>query len=96
MTAYQNEGKWYFYIDNLQLEMGSTISLDSNDWRVDLSHFSVEVDSEKGSDSDYSHDGSDSCESDTDGECIPEPSTSAGNGRGKKNRNANQKSRVLW
>ena len=87
---YQNEGKWYFYIENSQLEIGSTISLDSNDSLADIPDFSVEVDSEKGSDSDYSHDGSESCESDTDGEYILEPS--AGNRRGKKSRNANQKS----
>ena len=92
-SEYQNEGKWYFYIDNLQLEIGSTFSLDSNDSLADISDFSVEVDSEKGSDSDYSHDGSESCESDTDGEYIPEPSISAGNRRGKKSRNANQKSK---
>ena len=92
-SEYQNEGKWYFYIDNSQLEISPTISLDSNDSLADISDFSVEVDSEKGSDSDYSHDGSESCESDTDGEYIPEPSTSAGNRRGKKSRNANQKSK---
>ena len=92
-SEYQNEGKWHFYIDNSQLEIGSTFSLDSNDSLADISDFSVEVDSEKGSDSDYSHDGSESCESDTEGEYIPEPSISAGNRRGKKSRNANQKSK---
>ena len=57
-SEFQNDGKWYFYIDNSQLEIGSTISLDSNDSLVDISDFSVEVDSEKASDSDYSHNGS--------------------------------------
>ena len=90
-SEFQNEGKWYFCIENSQWEIGSTISLDSNDSLAGISDFSVEVDSEKGSDSDYSHDGSKSCESDTDSEYVPEPSTSAGNGRGKKSRHANQK-----
>ena len=30
-SEYQNEGKWYFCIDNSPWEIGSTISLDSND-----------------------------------------------------------------
>ena len=75
------------------MEIGSTISLDSNDSLAERFDFSVDVDSEKGSDSDYSHDGSESCESDTDSKNIPEPSTSAVNRRGKKSRNANQKSK---
>ena len=90
-SEYQNEGKWYFCIDNSAWETGSTISLDSIDSLAGISDFSVEVDSEKGSDSDYSHDGSESCESDTDIEYVPEPSTSVGNGRGKKAKNTNQK-----
>ena len=73
-SEFQNEGKWYFYID-------STISLDSNDSLAGTSDFSVEVDIENGSDSDYSHDASESCESDTDSEYVLKPSTSAGNGR---------------
>ena len=51
-SEFQNDGKWYIYIDNSQLEIGSTMSLDSNDSLADISDFSVEVDSEKGSDSD--------------------------------------------
>ena len=88
-SEYQNEGKWYFCIENSPWETGFTISLDSVDSLAGISDFSVEVDSEKGSDSDYSHDGSESC--DTDIEYVPEPSTSAGNGRGKKAKNTNQK-----
>mgnify|MGYP001792998725 CR=1 FL=1 len=44
---FQNEGKWYFWIDDSQWEICST-----------MSDFSVEVVSEKGSGSDYSHDDS--------------------------------------
>ena len=87
-SEYQNEGKWYFCIDNSQWEIDSTISLDSNDLLACISDFSVEVDSENGSDSDYSHDGSESCESDTDSEYVLKPSTSVGKGRVKKSRNA--------
>ena len=90
-SDYQNEGKWYFCIDNSQWETSSTISSDSNDLLAGISDYSVEVDSKKGSDSNYLHDGNESCESDTDSEYVPEPSTSAGNGRGKKSRNVNEK-----
>ena len=87
-SKYQNEGKWFFCIHNSPREIGSMISLDSNDSLAGISDFSKKVDSEKGSNSDYSHNGNESCESDTDSEYVPEPSTSDGNGRGEKSRNA--------
>ena len=52
-SKYQNEGKGYFGIDNSQCETSSMISLDSNDLLGGISDFSVE----KGSDSNYLHDG---------------------------------------
>jgi len=90
-SKYQNEGKWFFCIHNSPREIGSMISLDSNDSLAGISDFSKKVDSEKGSNSDYSHNGNESCESDTDSEYVPEPSTSDGNGRGEKSRNVNHK-----
>ena len=48
-SEYQNEGKWYFCMDNSPWESGSTMSLDSNDSQAGISDFSVEVGSEKGS-----------------------------------------------
>ena len=47
-SEFQNEGKWYFCIDNSQWEIGSTISLDSNDSLAGTADFSEEVDSENG------------------------------------------------
>lgn len=58
--------------------------MDSSDSLAGISDFSVKVVSEKGSDSDYSHDGSESA---TDSE----PSTSVGNRRGRKCTNVKQK-----
>ena len=91
-SEYQNEGKWYFWTDHSQREIGSTISLDSNDSLSGISDFSAEVESENStcSDSDYSHVGGASCENDTDSEHVQELSTSAGNRRGKKSRNVVQ------
>lgn len=72
------------------------IFLDFNDLLVDIFDFSVEVDFEKGSDLDYLYDGSESCESDMDGEYILEFFILLGNRRGKKSRNVNQKSKEFF
>jgi len=69
--------------------MGSTISSDSNDSLAGISDFSVEDELEKGSD--YSHVGSESCESGTDTKYVQEPSKSVGNRRGRKIGNVTQK-----
>ena len=87
---FRKVGKWYFWSENSQWEICSTISSDSNDSLAGIPDFSEEIESETGSDSGdiSSHDGS---KSDTDSDYVGEPSTSAGSRRGKTYKNKKQK-----
>ena len=96
-SDFRKEGIWYFWSENSQWEICSTISSDSNDSLAGISDFSEEIESKTGSDSGHisSHDGS---KSDTDSDYVGEPSTSAGSRKGKKSTNKKKKKRkrVLW
>lgn len=81
---FEKRGKWFFWSDNSSWEIGSTISVDTNDSLADISEFNEERESETNSESDSSwHDDSSVGEQQSDDDYTEEASTSSGNRKGK-------------
>ena len=79
---FEKRGKWFFWSDNSSWEIGSTISVDTNDLLADISEFIGERESETNSESDSSwHDNSSVGEQQWDDDYTEEASTS-GNRKG--------------
>lgn len=82
---FEKRGKWFFWSDNSSWEIGSTISVDTNDSLADISEFNEERESETNSESDSSwHDDSSVGEQQSDDDYTEEASTSSGNRKGKE------------
>ena len=80
---FEKRGKWFFWSDTSSWEIGSTISVDTNDSLADISEFNGERESETNSESDSSwHDDSSVEEQQSDDDYTEEASTSSGNRKG--------------